>query len=996
LAASCLFAASLFSAASGLDPAPSIRQFHHTAWTAKDGAPNAILSITQTTDGYLWLGSLNGLFRFDGIRFEQYQPRFGESFPSNEIASLLALPDGGLWIGYVRGGASLLIKDHATNYGEKDGLPAGRLAAFVQDQSSAVWAAVHSGGLFRLEDGQWKRAGGDWNFTARTAQTVFVDRKGTLWMATDDTVLYLPRGAKSFQPTGEHIGVVCQIAEAPDGRLWLAETTGNVRLLRFPDRAVPEVKAGSQAILFDDAGALWATSVGDGIAWIRHPAELRPGVTLQNDKAVEMFTHKEGLTDDVVLSIFQDRERNVWIGTPNGLERFRRSKLTPVVLPAGYQRFAIAAGDGGTIWVGSQNRPITQVQGDKITPYFGGPISCGYRDPQGEIWLGGYGEVYHIVAGKPSVSLSLFPKADRLAMVGAVTRDRGGRLLVGMGDRGIWTLEKDRWQQYENAALPSSAVTAAHTDAQGGVWFGYGRDLVASLNGETVHSYSKSDGLAIGGVKVIGGRNDSVWIAGEFGLAFLKQGHFQMLSAADAVPFRGVSGIVETADGSLWLSESRGVIEIPSAEVRSALRDASYKVRYQLFDFADGLPGAIQQVATPTAVEGTDGRLWFATSGGLVWVDPGHIQKNLLPPPVYVSSVSAHGKEYTDLTSLNFPARTRTIQITYTALSLTVPERVQFRYKLDGMDQDWQDPGARREAIYTNLGPGKHRFQVIAANSDGVWNKTGAILDFSIAPAFYQTEWFVLLCCAMALVLAWFVYVWRMRVMEARLESQFSARLAERTRIAQELHDTLLQGFLSASMQLHLVEEDIPAESPVKPRLTRVLELMAQVIAEGRNALRGLRASDLESDDLDQAFSRLPQEFVSREGTEFRVIAEGEVRPLRRLVRDDVYRIGREAVANAFRHARASTIEVEIEYAQDELRVTVRDDGCGIEPPVVHGGREGHWGLLGMRERAERIGAQLRVWSRDPGGTQVELRIPGKIAFQSNNGSRRVRWSRWF
>jgi len=976
----------------------TISQFQHTAWTAKDGAPTTILSMAQTADGYLWLGTLNGLFRFDGVRFEQYQPRSGGNFPSNEIASLFALPDGRLWIGFIQGGASLLKDGHVTTYGEPEGLPSGRVSAFVQDQTGTVWAAIYGRGLARLEDGHWKRIGADWNFPGKSAQTAFVDRQGSLWVATDHTVMFLPRGAKSFQPTGEHIGVVCQIAEAPDGGLWMAETTRNVRRLRFPDRhaSIPEVRVGSQAVLFDETGALWATSVGDGIAWVRRPGELGPGVVRQNSQAVVMFTHKDGLTDDVVLSIFRGREDNVWVGTPKGLERFYKGNLVPVVFPPGYQKLAIAAGDNGTVWTGSQSRPITQVQSMKMTAYIDEAISCAYRAPNGEIWLGGFGKVYRVSGGKISVSRSRFEADDRSAIVMAITQDRAGRLWMARNNGGLWTVKNGVWRRYENAALPSSAVWAEYTDAQGKLWFGYGSNLVAVLDNGSVQTFSEHDGVAVGGVKVIGGRSEDVWIGGENGLAFFKRGRFQMLGADGAKPFNGVSGIVETADDSLWLSEARGVIHIPATEIQKAFRDPAYKVQYRLFDFADGLPGAIQQVAAPTAIEGTDGRLWFATTGGLVWIDPSRIRKNLLPPPVNVFSVSANGKEYADLMCLKLGARTTNIQIAYTALSLTVPERVRFRYKLEGFDKDWQDVGMRREAWYTNLSPRQYRFRVIACNNDGIWNEAGASLDFSVSPAWYQTIWFYSVCVgAFALVLR-ALHQLRLHQLERQFSRTLEARVSERTRIARELHDTLLQNLHGLMFQFQAARNMLPRRPDEAAEvLDGAIGATEQTITESRGAIQHLRSEQVGEGDLVQWLTATGQELARSQGANgdapvFRLTVEGERKTLTALPRDEVQRITREILRNAFQHAQASRIEAEIRYDDRELRVRIRDDGKGIDPKVLEtGGRAGHWGLRGVRERAQQIGARLHFWSEAGAGTEVEITVPSAIAYEKSKERRR-------
>jgi signal transduction histidine kinase/ligand-binding sensor domain-containing protein len=976
----------------------TITQFHHTTWTSKEGAPAVILSIAQTTDGYLWLGSLSGLFRFDGVRFEQYQPRFGEKLPSNQIASLLALPDGSLWIGFMRGGATLLVKDRATNYGEHEGLPPGRLAKFAQDQSGTMWAAIWGGGLARLDNGHWKVVGADWNFPAKAAQTVFVDRSGTVWVATNNTILFLSRGARTFQPTGEDISVVTQIAEAPDGKLWLAETARNVRPMRFPDRhaSVPEVRAGSQAILFDDTGALWATSVGDGIVWVDHPGEVGAKLIRQDSQAVVMFTHKDGLTDDVVLSIFQDREKNIWVGTPKGMERFRKSNLVPTVFPPGYQRFAIAAGDNGAVWVGSQSRPLALLKDNKleqrVLPI--GYVGCTYRDPDGEIWLGGVGDVYRIRAGKISHLRLPLPHQDLSAVVNALTKDQLGRLWVSMAGQGVWTLEDSRWERYENAALPRQTVTAAYTDAHGRVWFGYGSNMVAVLDHERVQVFGSEDGIATGGVKVISGRNEQVWIGGESGVGVFQQNRFQVLDSAGPKPFSGISGIVETADGSIWLSESRGVIQIPPVEVQSALRDRTYKPSYQVFDYADGLRGAIQQVATPTAIEGTDGRLWFATVGGLVSIDPAGLLRNTRSPSVLVRSVSADGEEYLPGPNMGLPIRTANIQVDYTALSLSVPERVLFRYKLDGVDKDWQDAGTRREAFFNNLGPGRYRFHVVASNNDGVWNEEGADVEFGIAPAWYQAYSFRFLCVAAGLFVLWCLYQLRVRRVAALYRGRMEARIAERERIARELHDTLLQSFQAVLMKFHAGVKMIRNRpDDAETMLERTLDQAEQAIVEGRDAVQGLRSSTIITNDLARAIQALGAKLATDQGDsnapDFGVQVDGTSRDLAPIVRDDVYRIAGEAVRNAFKHANALRIEVEIQYDQRHLRLRIRDDGKGIDPKVLEAGaRAGHYGLPGLQERARVVGGKLTVWSEPGSGTEIQLTIPASVVYASASGRR--------
>jgi signal transduction histidine kinase len=362
-------------------------------------------------------------------------------------------------------------------------------------------------------------------------------------------------------------------------------------------------------------------------------------------------------------------------------------------------------------------------------------------------------------------------------------------------------------------------------------------------------------------------------------------------------------------------------------------------------------------------------------------IDPNRLGTNRLLPSVHIERIVADQKSYSVRGQLELPPLTRDLEIDYTALSLVIPQKVHFRYKLEGHDQDWQGPVTRRQTFYNDLPPGKYTFRVIACNNDGVWNEEGAMVEFTIMPAFYQTSWFVLLCATAITLLIFAAYRWRVRWIAAQLDRHFEERLAERTRIAQDLHDTLLQGVLSASMQLYVANDQLSEDAPAKPLVTRVLELMGHAVNEGRNTLRGLRSYDEGTQELDQAYLGVSQEFAFDQPADFRVIVEGQSRALHPMIRDEVYRIGREAIVNAFRHSRAKNIEVEIHYTARGLRILVRDNGCGINQQVLLSGRDGHFGLPGMRERTERIGAQLKVLSRPDAGTEVEFFIPGKVAY---------------
>jgi PAS domain S-box-containing protein len=761
-------------------PAPrdwerTIGQFQHTEWGPKDGAPSPVTRLAQSADGYLWLGTHDGLYRFDGVVFERYQPQSGGPFPIGAVSSLLALPNGDLWIAFMPGAISLLRQGIAMNYTTRDGVPNGGIWSFAQDRDGTIWAAT-SGGLVRLEGNRWKEVGEDWNFPGKTARAVFLDRQGTLWVSTEDSLVFLPPGAKRFQPTGIRVGVVTKIAQAANGKLWMAEVTRSVRPIPLSDKRLPpdetEVQVGSQGILFDNDGALWITSMGDGLRRSPAPELLRDRIK-EFSNAVESFTAKDGLSDDIVSPILQDREGNIWVGSPNGLDRFRKTDLTPVVFPFKPHQPAWVAGDAGDVWVYDLG-VLVRVHGGRADRGLPFPqVDSAYRDPTGTIWWLCLDAIYRYDAGnftKISYPPS-FPKPN-LDTAPQATEDGSGALWLSAEREGVFYREKGVWHHLDTASeFAKLTPRIAFTDWMGRAWFGYEEGTILLLKDENIQRVFSANESQVGSVRAINGRGRHIWAAGQLGLAFFDGNRFRRIVPADAETFGSVGGVEETSDGSLWLAEGRRIIGIPAMEVQKALDDPSYRVKYRAFDSFDGLPGTFAGITgSPRAIQGTDDRLWFMASHGIVWVDPANISTNALLPPVLIRSVRANGRQAGSLTNLALPPRTTNLQIGYTALSLSVPEKVRFRYRLDGVDKEWQDAGTRREAFYNSLGPGDYHFRVIACNNDGVWNEEGAHLDFAIAPAWYQTIWFRLLCAAAFLAFLWGLY--QLRVQQLRREER--------------------------------------------------------------------------------------------------------------------------------------------------------------------------------------------------------------------------------
>jgi ligand-binding sensor domain-containing protein/signal transduction histidine kinase len=989
----------------GLDRELTIAQFYHTAWTVADGAPIGLERLAQTADGYLWLGTSSGLFRFDGVRFQRYDPAQGDSFPSHEIGVLLATPDGGLWVAFRPAGLTFLKNGRARSYGERDGLPFASAVDLALDREGAVWAAT-SHGLFRFENSRWSKIGSEWGFFAEFATGLFVDTQGRLWVNGNTDLYCLPPGAHVFQT--RKLRNDWDIFQTADGSLWLHEYGRGIRsvygpLGQFYDRSKPtlELLHSFNRILVDRDGSTWM--VGDGVLRIANLEKLTGTTIASTSSLIQRFDHKDGLTDDLVHAVLEDHEGNIWVATEGGLDRFRRKNVVQggSFRPLNASAPALMADHKGVVWEGAE-RSLMTVDNDGVSVREGVRISipfdvrnrspylaCAWPDSEGAFWLGGAGELTRFANGR-------FEKIEFPAdvppaewAVQAITRDRAGDLWVSIQQHGVYRRHDGVWTHFGNLqALPQATAVILWTDSGGRVWFGYMGNQIALLDGDRVRIFSSSDGLDIGNVLAIGGRGDHIWAAGQFGLALFDGNRFRMVAGEADADFRGISGVVETSSGDFWLNEATGVAHIPAAEIANRLQDAHHKLGYHLFDFRDGVTGAAPQIRPlPSAVLAGDGRIWMSGSSGIYWVDPARIYKNPLPPPVTVETIYADDRRYDPHETSRLPVLPANVRIEYTALSLSIPERVRFRYQLEGYDKNWQDGGARRAASYTKLPPGHYRFHVIACNNDGVWNQTGAVAAIVVPPTFFQTIWFEGLCACAGLGLLWSLYVFRLRQISAQMHSRLEERLAERTRIARDFHDTLLQTIQASK----LVADDALAThtepGPERDALSLLSGWLGQATEEGRSALNSLRSSTVEGNDLAEAFRRAGEECAFQRQIEFAVSVEGSGREMHPIVRDEIYRIGYEAIRNACTHSGADRVTVELSYLEN-LVLGIHDNGKGIDPDVAAKGRGGHFGLVGMYERAARIKGKLTISSSFGAGTGVELVVPRSIVFQSANPER--------
>jgi signal transduction histidine kinase len=595
-----------------------------------------------------------------------------------------------------------------------------------------------------------------------------------------------------------------------------------------------------------------------------------------------------------------------------------------------------------------------------------------------------------------SFTARTYTQAEGLAQnsVFAVYESRDGTVWAGTLNNGLSELRNGRFKTFTTAdGLASNAVSSIAENADGTMWFGTPNGL-SEMSSSGWRTYTVRDGLSSQDVTcLLNDSNGVLWIGTGDGLAFLNHGHVRVPRALPSQLQEQILGIAEDRGGWLWVATTHHVVQVKrSSLMQDTLSDGDVRE----YGIEDGLQGTEGVKRCQSVFPDSRGRIWFSLNRSLSVVTPTRATVNLAPALVHIEQVSADGQLFDLLGPILVPPEKQRIALRYAGLSFANPERVRYRYRLDALDHTWSEPVATREAQYANLSAGSYRFRVMASNYDGLWNGSEAAIDFVVERAFWETWWFRFLCVFCVALATLLAYRLRLYQSTRLLNMRFEERLAERSQIARELHDTLLQGLLSASMQLNVAIDQLPVDSPARPAMNRVLQVMEQIVEEGRNTVRGLRSSIDSAHELKTALSRVPEQLGNEQDIDFRVIVEGPPLPLQSAVRDDVYSISREALVNAFRHSGANNIDVQLQYAPLQLRIVVRDDGCGIDPDVLKPGRDGHWGLSGMRERAERIGARFRLWSRNGGGTEVELLVPGDVAFGPHAVSSAAKWFQLF
>ena len=960
-------------------------EYNLTTWQQREGLPwGPVFGLAQTPDGYLWLPTAAGLMRFDGYRFTPWQPAQGPSLPSAYITALHTGGDGSLWVGFIDGRISRIRNGQAITYTTSDGLASRRVRSILDSQDGTIWVGYDPVGLSTFHDGVWRPVRGD-DGTDIAASCLFQDSRRRVWICANGAALWRSR-QQGFTAVGPSAADVRSIVEDAQGRVVAISIGGTIRVIEGQStRRYEHVRGLSSARSshVDRQGNLWIATSTNGLFRIRNDDAA-------GDAQVEHFAKPEGLSSDAVQSLLEDVDGNVWVGTSNGLNRFSESKLRSIVALAGRTSVlanSIAATPDGSVWVGTgagltrfetdgdQHLERETVLSDNMV------VSLHYDEADGLLRTGTGRGVAVIAPGRAS-AMQLLRLPD-LAAPFAMARERGGPLWFADGANGAV-----RWDP--RLAPPAvrvgrqPAASAALADRQGAVWIGYNDGHVLRSADGQAHLYSVSEGLSGGPVLAIyEDRSRKLWVCTDRGLSRLDGNRFITFTRAQGLPADFVSELIEDGTGVFWLGTGVGIARVNPREFDRAAADATHRIEYRLYDDGDGLRGMPVHYGNPGATRTRDGRLWFLTQGAIAIVDPTRTSTTRSPPLVHIEAVSADDGRMHLSTAVQLPARTKNVTIDYTAPDLSTPQKVRFKYRLEGLEDEWRDVGSRRQAFYNNLPPGRYHFHVVACNGDGVWNETGASVAFAVLPTFYQTRWFqAAVVCALLLAM-WGAHRVRLWQIARALRVQFETRASDRARIAEELHDTLIQDLAALNLQAEMIDDQLPREpGAAKETLGSLRTRMQRVVSDGRRGMTELHAGVTNSDDLADALSRVAQELRGPNGPAFHIVVQGHPRSLHPLVGDEVYRIAREAMTNAFRHAAASRIDVEVSFASHELRVRVRDDGRGIAEEVIQGGRPHHFGLHGMRRRAKQIGATVTVWSRANEGTEIAVIVPARAAFQ--------------
>jgi signal transduction histidine kinase/ligand-binding sensor domain-containing protein len=939
-------------------------------WDQRDGLPqDTIKSIAQTPDGYLWLGTDEGLARFDGFEFTVFS-KPNSDLPANSISALAASPDGSLWIGTANGLAQYRGKQFRI-YTVKDGLPDNDIRGLYTDHAGTLWI-VSNIDLCRFENGKFTTFAPGPDLPVSSVRVVREDQHHDLLVAGYNGVVKLSGGKATTLVDAARIGgdVVLSLLVDRHDSLWIAGSLGLIErsasggIRRFDTRdGLPEDNVRS--VIEDRDGNIWAGTSG-GIA------------RLEGDRFVVPVT---GEASNLRV-LFEDREGDLWVGGNNGLMRLRDDAFTVYGktenMPSDEPN-TVFQDHAGRLWVGFQDAGLMLLSGGThrlFTHRDGLPdteILSIRESPGGDLLIGTRAGLVRMHGSTFTAYEPPDPLSRRLLVFDAL-EDTGGR--VWMATSGGLVEKAGNVARIVVGGGPSivNAVATLCQGRDGVLWAGsYGKGLWRIRSGEE-RLLGLADGLSSENIrKIYEDSEGTLWIGTlGGGLDALRGGKFYRFTQKDGLLSDNVANITDDGE-SLWLSTTRGICRI----AKKQLWELAASKRKQLQPVNYGVDAGLRSAqCTPGYPIGggnrtSDGHLWFTTSRGLAVFDPHARPPTPLPPAVQLAAMTTDGREVDLEHAVRLAPDIERVHFRYTAIHLSAPEQVKYSYRLDGLEAKWVAAGARRETDYNSLKHAHYRFLVRAELPDG--QATEASFGFEVRPHYYETAWFRLLGAALLAAFAWAVYQLRLR----QIRSRFSLVLEERARLAREIHDTLAQGFVGISSQLDAVAMCMPEErSPARKYLDMARRMARHSLTEARRSVMDLRASVLEGQDLAAALESGMRMWTAGAAVDVRVDVSGPETVLPQDMEQHLLRIAQEAVTNVVKHAGANRIAIKLHTEARKLNLRIQDNGRGFETPDVFSSLGGHFGLIGMRERAERLGGELHLASHPGEGTEVEVTVP--------------------
>lgn len=966
----------LFAQPSGaLDPNKSFSQYVLDAWATDNGLPqNTVYCITQTQDGFLWVGTEEGLARFDGVRFTPFNKGNSPEIRSNYINALLEDPDGNLWIGTYGGGLSKYRNGRFTHFGKEEGLPDDHIVCLFFDRERTLWIGT-THGLSRFRGGSFQSFSTQDGLSDNWIVSIVDDHAGGVWIGTARGLCRLINKRFEAIPAAGTQVIYSLYSPAPED-LWIGtfNTLKHIRSNQLEnfmlETNLPNVPV--RAIHRDTDRNLWIATLGAGVNRFR-------------DGKLEAFTMENGMSSNMIHAFYEDREGSLWIGTSEGLSRLKNGKFVSYSTAEGlsFNRvWCVYENHQHQIWIGTDGGGLNVFDQGKFTHFTirdglsSNLISSLTEDQAGNLWVGTLGAGLNKYEHGKFVHYT-FENGLSGNWIWSIYPDHRGSVWIGTFNRGLNRLKDGVFIHYDaHNGFPAQSVHSIYEAPNGAVYFATADAGLVRWKDDVFTTYSTKQGFPSDDlISMYGDSEGTLWLsAASQGLIWFKNGQSRKVTQKDGLLYDTIEGILEDNHGNLWMSTNRGIFTVNKKVLQDFVSGKIHHFEIKTFGKSDGMKseecnGGYQ----PSAWKSHDGRLWFSTIKGVVVIDPEKIPVNRLPPPVLMQDVIVDDEQVSQTgRGIEFQPGKQHFEFHYTALSLLDPAKVNFKFKLEGFDRDWIQAGARRVAYYTNLPSGSYQFRVQACNNDGVWNEAGAVFTFRLDPHVYETTWFYLLCAAFVLSAGFAVHRYRLK----QIHSRFDAILSERNRLARELHDTLAQGITGVITQLEAAEEIHPgAPDQSMQHVSRARELARQNLAEARRTIRGMRPQYLERGPLGAALGRAATDLTSGTGIELDIRIEGEDRPLPALIEDNLLRIAQEAVHNCVKYAGAKLIQLELRYRSHDVELRITDDGSGFDVGTALD-KDGHFGLLGIQERAKQLGGHANIRSSSGAGTEIRISLP--------------------